>query len=233
MVQTNYLVTTPNIKRDYTFVVLSDLHDRPYDEAIKYVKCIKPDAIFVVGDLVDRHLKRQDKCLPFLRECVALAPTFFSYGNHEIKYPIISEEEFLSTGVTLLDNSWTIFENDVLIGGQTPGRYRLKVDWLRDFEDGNGYKILLDHNPEHYKRYLKEKHPEIDLIISGHAHGGQIRLFGHGLFSPGQGIFPEYTKGFYDERLIVGTGLANTGYIIPRLFNPTEVLKIELKKAIS
>lgn len=230
MVLTNYTVNASNINKDYTFIVLSDLHDKPYDEAIKYVKYVKPDAIFVVGDLVDRHLKKRDKCIPFLKECVALAPTFFSYGNHEVKYPVISEEEFLSTGITILDNSWTIFSDDILIGGQTPSRTEVEKDWLRDFEDADQYKILLDHHPEHYEKYLKDNHPEIDLIISGHAHGGQIRLFGHGLFSPGQGVFPKYTKGFYDKRLIVGAGLANTGYLIPRLFNPTEVLKIDLKK---
>lgn len=230
MVVTNYTINAQNISKDYSFAVLSDLHDKPYREAIELVKHMRPDAIFVVGDLVDRHLKRKDRCLPFLTECVEIAPTFFSYGNHEIKFPVISEEELLSTGVTVLDNSWTLFNNDILIGGQRPSINEPKTEWLRDFEDADQFKILLDHHPEHYPKYLRDYHPEIDLIISGHAHGGQIRLFGHGLFSPGQGIFPKYTKGFYDERLIVGAGLSNTGYIIPRVSNPREVLEISIKK---
>ncbi len=73
---------------------------------------------------------------------------------------------------------------------------------------------------------------EIDIVLSGHAHGGQIRLFGKGLYAPGQGLFPEYTKGMWMGKngwLVVSTGLANTSSIVPRLFNPTEIVYVESK----
>jgi len=224
---TEYTFESKEVKRDYVFAVMSDLHNRPYDEALKLTEEIKPDAIFVVGDVVDRHRKWHDKAISFLEECVKIAPTFFSYGNHEISYPILSAKEIIDTGVTLLDNSWSLFKGDIIIGGRTP---RTETDWLRDFEDNNQFSILLNHCPEHYGKYLKDSHPEIDLIISGHAHGGQIRIKNRGLFSPGQGIFPKYTKGFYDNRLLVTTGLANTGGPIPRINNETEVVKLNIKK---
>ena len=69
----------------------------------------------------------------------------------------------------------------------------------------------------------------IDLTLSGHAHGGQIRLLGQGLFAPGQGVLPRYTSGVYEGRLIVSRGLANTTFV-PRLFNPTEMVYIHLQK---
>ena len=106
--------------------------------------------------------------------------------------------------------------------------------WLETFEQQAGYKILLSHHPEYWciqEPMLANRH--IDLVLSGHAHGGQIRLGGHGLYAPGQGWFPEYTaemhKGPYGH-LIVSRGLANTAKMIPRLFNPRELVYIRLAK---
>ncbi len=93
--------------------------------------------------------------------------------------------------------------------------------WLTEYSLQPGYHILLSHHPE-YIRYIP---PNIELVLSGHAHGGQWRFFGHGLFAPGQGILPRWTKGIYDGRLVVSAGLSNTAPV-PRLFNPTEIVYI-------
>ena len=98
--------------------------------------------------------------------------------------------------------------------------------WLGDFEKLDGVKILMCHHPEYYPAYLKGKN--FGVIVSGHAHGGQIRLFGHGFFAPDQGFFPKYTRGVYDENLVVSAGLAHTGGIVPRLFNPTELVVLKI-----
>jgi len=100
--------------------------------------------------------------------------------------------------------------------------------WLEDFERQEGYKILLCHHPEYWRLrepFLAER--AIDLVLSGHAHGGQVRLFGRGIYAPGQGLFPRYTGGVYENRLVVSRGLSNTT-IFPRLFNPPEVVFIRL-----
>ena len=83
------------------------------------------------------------------------------------------------------------------------------------------YIILLSHHPEYFQRLPKGIH----LVLSGHAHGGQWRLFGRGLYAPNQGWLPRYTKGIYEKRMIVSAGLTNTAHV-PRLFNPTEVIYV-------
>ena len=95
-----------------------------------------------------------------------------------------------------------------------------ETGWLDDFAGQEGFHILLSHQPEYYP-FIPNN---IELMLSGHAHGGQIRLFRRGLFAPGQGWYPKYTKGKYDNRLIISAGLSNTASPIPRLFNPTEVV---------
>lgn len=161
------------------------------------------------------------------------------------------------TGATVIDNSW-VEKDGLEIGGLTSaivtnyqefrerrggdqfpngaryphwerrrgGSLKPETAWLEEFETASGYKVLLCHHPEYYDPYLKAR--DIDLIFSGHAHGGQMRLFGHGLYAPGQGWVPKYTRGVYDGRLVVSAGLANTASPVPRIFNPTEIVYLEL-----
>lgn len=100
--------------------------------------------------------------------------------------------------------------------------HKPETGWLEEYCSAPGYHVLLSHHPEYYPLIPDS----IDLILSGHAHGGQWRFFGHGVWSPGQGWWPRYTKGVYENRLVVSAGLSNTTWI-PRLFNPTEVVYIE------
>lgn len=110
------------------------------------------------------------------------------------------------------------------IGGATrAAAHKPETDWIPSFTSQPGYKIILSHHPEYWP-LLKDEN--IDLILSGHAHGGQWRFFNHGVWSPGQSWWPRYTKGVYEGRLVVSTGLSNTTWV-PRLFNPTEVVYIE------
>lgn len=109
-----------------------------------------------------------------------------------------------------------------------------EMAWLSEFEKEQGYKVLLSHHPEYWslrKPYLSQ-HP-IDLALSGHAHGGQIRLFGRGVYAPGQGWMPKYTSGVFDGeygKMIISRGLANTASPVPRVFNPTEVVYVEVRQ---
>ena len=104
--------------------------------------------------------------------------------------------------------------------------------WLDTFAQVPRYRILLSHHPEYWcleEPMLSKRN--IDLVLSGHAHGGQFRLFGQGFFAPGQGWFPKYTSGIHHGkygRMIISKGMANTVKFAPRLFNPTEVVYIEV-----
>lgn len=100
------------------------------------------------------------------------------------------------------------------------------TSWLHDFAASSGYHILLSHHPEYYP-FIPSS---IDLVLSGHAHGGQWNYYSFkdrrwkGIFAPGQGLFPKYTSGMYGK-MIVSRGLANTTWV-PRICNPTEVVYV-------
>lgn len=155
-----------------------------------------------------------------------IVPTFVSLGNHEWYLTEEDKELFNKTGATLLDNTHTtimVKGNKVSFGGLST---KYDLDWLNKFSKIEGVKILLCHHPEYYERYIKGKDVDtVDIIISGHAHGGQWRLFDRGLFAPGQGILPKYTKGIYGK-MLVSAGLSNTA-IVPRINNPKEVVFVE------
>lgn len=113
------------------------------------------------------------------------------------------------------------------IGGVRAG-HNPNTEWLVGFCSTPGYHILLSHHPEYYPIIPAS----VDLILSGHAHGGQIRMYNPfkrewlGLWSPGQGWWPKWTRGVYEGRLVVSAGLSNTTWI-PRIGNPTEIVYIE------
>lgn len=232
---TTYRKVSPKVHRPYRLILLTDIHNKPFEGIVAQAAGEKPDAILIAGDIVDRHRKTWKRALPFLTACAETAPTFFSYGNHEIKFPKLSAEDIRATGVTLLDNSYTRF-GDLLLGGHTP---YTTFDWLKDFEGEEGFKILLNHHPEYfYKEPDGRKHftgnpglqdrEGIDLILAGHAHGGQWRFFDRGVLAPGQGLMAKYVRGEYGN-MIVSTGCANTATpLIPRFFNPREIVELNI-----
>ena len=109
-----------------------------------------------------------------------------------------------------------------LKGLQTAYQRVPETAWMEDYAAAPGYHILLSHQPEYFPLVPHT----IELILSGHAHGGQWRLLGRGVFAPGQSWLPRWTKGVYEGRLVVSAGLSNTTWV-PRLFNPTEVVYIK------
>lgn len=162
----------------------------------------------------------------FLQEAGKMAPVYISLGNHEWYLLPEDLESIEASGTILLDNADSkvcVKGTEFYIGGLSS---EPDFKWLDTFCDKRGYKILLCHHPEYYERYLAGK--EINLILSGHAHGGQVRIGNRGLYAPGQGIFPKYTKGLYHEKLLVTTGATNTASV-PRWGNPCEAVLIHME----
>ena len=216
--------------------VVADLHSGEYAEPLRLLKEASPDAVLCPGDVI--HTANEgERGFDFLRDCSALFPTFCSVGNHEVKHGSDVRHILRATGAVLLDNEFTEFRS-IKIGGLSSGyttesvQGRLKatpppqLSALDGFFSSDGFKLLLSHHPEYFPRYLKDK--SADIVISGHAHGGQWRAFGRGIFAPGQGLFPKYTSGLYEDRLIVSRGLSNRT-IIPRIFNKRQLILIELQ----
>lgn len=241
--------------------LLADLHNDPFDAVIASLEKRHPDIIAVAGDVgrglrPEKGLivQRQKNVLPFLRACVSVAPTYLSIGNHEM---LLCDEDLgllSSTGVTLLDNTF-VEKDGLVIGGLTSAyvtwyrKFRARIGtseryphrdykeypaqmipetgWLRDFAGVPGYHILLSHHPEYFPLVPKN----VELVLSGHAHGGQWNYYSFidhrwkGVFAPGQGIFPKYTSGVYDGRLVVSRGLSNPAKV-PRILNPTEAVYV-------
>jgi predicted MPP superfamily phosphohydrolase len=207
-----------------------------------------PDYILMPGDIFERldivGGEAYDRALMLLSEASKIAPTYYSCGNHEDgairswsmrwknksgerKYSKKAIDDINESGVIFLENSF-VLKNGMAIGGLASGLLNEgsvpELSWLDEFCKIDAPKVLLCHHPEYYKKYLRDL--DIDIVVSGHAHGGQWRAFGRGIFAPGQGLFPKYTKGVYDNKLVVGTGLKKGR--IPRFFNPTEVVIINI-----
>ena len=161
----------------------------------------------------------------FFREAARIAPVFYVTGNHDFWLTGPDKRLIRDAGVTLLMNSSATFQTDggrVEIGGLAS---RAGVDWLSTFARKPGYRILICHRPEYYERHIRAH--DIPLVLSGHAHGGQWRVLGRGVFSPGQGLFPRFTRGLYDGRLVVSAGLSNTANL-PRVNNPVELVIVRV-----
>ncbi len=257
MVITEYNIKTSKNIKSTTIACISDLHARKFDKVIDSLKQIDPAIILLAGDILEVSneymQKRNRSALEFLHQVSEIAPTYYCFGNHEIYYSHairlshrISKKELLfeniqkiqSLGVHLINDKFECVDlpdlDELYIGGLVCGedtdpalnKKEPNINFLKEFDKINSFKILLCHYPHYYDRYLKTGN--FDLIVAGHAHGGQWRIFGHGIYSPHQGLFPKLTSGIHDGRLVISRGVVNNSRPIPRFFNPTEILKINI-----
>ncbi len=178
---------------------------------------------------LNRHNKKylnSDNGVQFLEEISKIASVYMSVGNHEHYFSVRDLEVIKRCNIHLLNNSQEKLDNGVIIGGVSTV---YNLDWFREFSEEPGSKILLCHHPEYYQEFteLGIDMEKIDLVISGHAHGGQIRILDQGIFAPGQGLLPKKTKGMYGNHL-VSSGASNTAFV-PRLNNPPEICLIKVK----
>lgn len=245
-----YKVSSKKISSPLRFAVVTDLHSCAYGsqqtELLQAIDDQLPDAIMLVGDIFDDKLPDENAEI-FLKAIGAKYPCFYVSGNHEYrKAPERSMEDiyfFLhSCGITVLcadSIQLQVGDNTINICGM-PDPFgddpNLNTTWETAFDalnktadDGN-FTVLLSHRPSYIQTYLKGNS---DLILCGHAHGGQWIIPGliNGVFAPNEGLFPKYAGGRYDfeqKTMIVSRGLATDTTIIPRIFNPPELVVVEL-----
>lgn len=237
----------------YKIAHISDYHNTKNnfltDAVINSLNEEKPDIIVLTGDLVDCRKTDIEKGLDFVSKIIDIAPVYYVTGNHECNISIDSQSAFdnmisdlEALGVTVLRNEQTQIKlssgdslnifgiNDPYFHCGSSSEVTDATDSLCSlFEvDNNEFNILLAHHPEQLEIYSKYA---FDLVYSGHAHGGQARLFGIGLIAPDQGIFPKYTSGLYEEegtKLIVSRGIGNS--IAPvRIFDRPHLIFTEIK----
>ncbi len=224
------------LEREIHFAFVSDLHCFDHAPIIDLLQDMKPDAVLIGGDFVQDEEQYEDGFM-FLERSARMFPTFCSIGNHDLYFPGDLRSSIEATGVVALDNASTAYQ-DIWLGGlssalQEQGLIRRhlqeqipNLEWLASFSALPGFKLLLCHHPEYYDRYVRPF--PVDLVLSGHAHGGQWRFHNRGLYAPGQGLFPKYTAGLYENRLLVSRGIGNAVFL-PRINNPPEVLSIYLE----
>ena len=248
---TEYKIKNEKFPGKYTFALVSDLHGNKADGIIEILKEISPDFILAPGDIFEpldgSYDAINESGFELLSACARIAPTFFSAGNHEVnatrswslKWKFSKEKgknfsgqsikRLRETGVKFLDDSFVTC-NGFAFGGVGSGLINAdkkpSIGFFSEFCACDVPKILLCHHPEYYKKYIRES--DVDIIVSGHAHGGQWRFFGRGVFAPGQGLFPKYTSGVHENRLVISRGLKK-GSVIPRIFNPPEIVKITVE----
>ena len=207
--------------------LIADLHRGPAGEVVSILQTDPPDLILIAGDLYEsppRNPFDYAAALTLLAGLPAGVPVFYCRGNHDHTPTEEVDRALAAAGVVELDATYRTLPGGVVIGGLRSAHYTGKVpdlQFLSDFAALPGYKILISHHPEYYPKYIRAL--PIDLTVSGHAHGGQWAIFRHGLFAPGQGLFPRYTAGVYEGRLAVSRGLAND-VRVPRIGTPFEVV---------
>lgn len=228
---------------------VSDLHNAEFGEnnvrLLELLSESRPDIIVITGDLVDSGHTDIDIAISFAEEAARIAPVYYVTGNHEAR---LSQYDRLrngleAAGVSMLEDRAVELERDgekiTLVGlsdpdftvrgdvfGEVPAMVSTKLESLADTE--SSYTILLSHRPELFESYASSG---IDLVLSGHAHGGQFRFpFIGGLVAPNQGLFPKYDAGVYMEsstQMVVSRGIGNS--IIPvRFNNRPEIVIVEL-----
>lgn len=231
---------------------VSDLHNDEFGKdnhkLISLIENTDPDIIAITGDIFDCHRTDVDVAINFAEKVVQIAPCYYVAGNHEQRVPEAYDkllEAFEQIGVIVLDNkSAKLNRGDQsinIIGVSDPG---FETDYLfGDTEtvlrnhltelvtDKESFNLLLSHRPELFDVYTDF---DVDLVLTGHAHGGQFRLpFVGGLYAPNQWFFPEYDAGLYTEdntNMIVSRGIGNSLFPF-RIGNRPEVVLTELKTA--
>ncbi len=228
----------PESFQGYTIVHLADLHNKSFGKEqaplIRAITSAEPDLLVITGDLMDSRRPDPEPVRALLEGLPGDLSVVFVTGNHE--QALRNQGDLLNLlsdhGVILLDNRDLTLEQDgktiTLCGIQDPGTIRLPASMGVREDLPEGYRIALVHRPEFFDTPAADSY---HLLLSGHAHGGQIRLpFLGGLAAPGQGFFPAYTSGLYhrdDTSLMVSRGLGNSLFPF-RIFNRPDLPVLKL-----
>lgn len=248
-----YTVTSDKIKSSVRIAVVSDLHSTRYGKnqrrLIEKLKSLNCDLIAMPGDIIDDH-KPLTHADAFLRQIGKIAPAFYCTGNHENIDTLLTlkqvKKRVREQGIQVLDRRQVKVKVNgvtlILAGIDDPRKYartdrdreeeKTLMKTFSQIKDQPEFTVLLAHRPERADLYQSFG---FDLILSGHAHGGQVRIPGliNGLYAPNQGWFPKRAGGCYQEgksTLVVSRGLCQR-FPLPRIWNPVEIAVVELNAA--
>ena len=257
LIKNPYTITTNQISNSINIAIISDLHDNQIGEnnqkITDEIKNISPDIILVVGDMLNKESKNSEVVINLMEELCQDYKVFYSWGNTEIDYIESGtsdlKKELEDAGVVVLHNEYRDIEVDdniIRIGGMYEYAFGLKhnkyhkmdyeeeeiYDFLCEFEDTDNYKIMMAHRPDSFIFNNATKDWDVDLVVSGHTHGGQVVLpFLGGLYVADQGFFPECCKGIFDfddTKILITSGLGSGKQKVPRFNNKPEIVNLTL-----
>ncbi|GAB3057717.1 metallophosphoesterase [Salinicoccus sesuvii] len=248
---THESLRVPEAFDGYKIIQISDFHNAWFgfrsSKLIREIRKIDGDVIFVTGDVIDRRTPNFKRSMGLISQLVDILPTYYVTGNHEAHYRgfdrleraidasgmknISRSNERLNAGN---DHIRLVGMEDLWFYG-TDGDHQVVDDFKEDLEHRlenrpDRFTIVLSHRPELFDVYTSFP---IDIVFTGHAHGGQIRLpVVKGLYAPHQGVLPKYTEGVHKENdtsMVVSRGLGNSRFPF-RVFNRPEIIVMELKR---
>lgn len=237
-------------------VQLTDLHSAEFgennDTLVALVAAQSPDLIAVTGDMINRDEEDVSVASALIARLAEIAPVCYGYGNHENAWEQIHGKALAPTlegaGAVVLDNAYVDVEingTPIRIGGYM-GYYRqphmflrdetekaAEITFCEDFEDTDRFKLLLNHIPTGWVDWGYIDQYPVDLVLSGHYHGGVVRIFDQGLYAPYVGAFPPYTKGLFagDEAVCILSAGLGSEQSVPRMNNPPEIVVVDLVPA--
>ena len=255
LIDVHYTVAVEGLTNVVRAAVISDLHGRELgrDNIRLIAKTAEqfPDVIFLDGDLIDRNSGEEDvrELEQLIQSLCEIAPVFFSLGNHEQAYMRNDDtllERIEAAGATVVNDSFvdvSIADQTLRIGGtlgygfyfgRSEEEFTTSAEYvfLKEFENTDFPTICLAHRPDTFIFNGAYDMWNIDVVVSGHTHGGLVRLpFVGGLYAPMQGFFPEYDRGYFqlgnNMQMIISSGLAGHG-VLPRVNNLPEIVVVDL-----
>nr|WP_296266923.1 metallophosphoesterase [uncultured Merdimonas sp.] len=256
LIERKFSVDTGKCQEEFVAVVISDLHDHEFGNGnvrlVEKIQDIAPDLILMDGDMLNETSDDAEVPLNLIRQLKDTAPVYYALGNHEINYmenghPQLMEE-LENAGAVMLEREFVDIEvkgNPIRIGGMYEYAFGLNgnndalsapsetLAFLQEFQDTDHLKIMMAHRPDSFIFGDASKVWNIDLVISGHNHGGQVVIpFLGGLYGGDQGWFPEYVHGLYKKdklQMFVTSGLGTHHERLPRFNNPPEIAVLTIR----
>lgn len=249
-----FTVSDSKISRPFRIVLISDLHDHHFGSGngklVKKIQNQTPDLIVVDGDMINGDSDNDDVAVELVGSLKKIAPVYYSYGNHEYYYMEAGhnnlQEDLEDAGAIILNYQSIDIEvkgNPIRLGGlyeygfetsmQSEEENQKAVSYLKKYVDTDRYLIMCAHRPDSFYCWDYADKWGMDLVLSGHLHGGQVIIPGFGgLYSQLEGFFPRYDYGQYklgDSDMIITRGLGSNPKILPRFNNPPEIVVVDVE----
>lgn len=255
-----YTITSDRICSEVKIALISDLHDHTFgeknEELVQMLKEQKPDLILMAGDMINDISKDSHVAADLIEQAKETAPVYYSLGNQEEDYIERGTSDLLkelrNAGAIVLDETYQDIQmngNIIRLGGMydyafdlhgnnTTKRKNMRVSlyqFLTNFQDTDSYRLMMAHRPDSFIFGDASKTWDIDLVVSGHTHGGQVILpFVGGIYGTDQGWFPKYVDGIHHfktvKNMVITRGLGSRKEKLPRFNNRPEIVMLYLEK---